>query len=127
MSRSIGTNVRRTFVALAALLAVSGFAGHANAARRARKAPVQGVVNLNTATPEQMTLLPGVGLSKAQAVIAYRTEHPFQRVEEVRRVRGFGKKMFARLKAFLAIDGESTLHAVRRAPTANPEMDPPTE
>src|SRR4051812_34788455 len=50
-----------------------------------------GVVNIQTATAEQLQLLPGIGPSKAEAIIAYRTAHPFARVEDILRVRGIGR------------------------------------
>lgn len=68
-----------------------------------------GVVNVNEATPEQLGLLPGVGPSRANAIVAYRKTHPFKRVEELTRIKGIGKKTFAHLKPLLVLTGPTTL------------------
>lgn len=71
---------------------------------------VTGKVNLNTATPEQLMLLPGVGPSKAERVVAWRGKFgPFKRVADLRKVKGFGYKTLKRLEPHLDVKGESTL------------------
>jgi len=44
---------------------------------------VDGVVNLNTAAPELLSMLPGIGPSRALLIVAYRTRHPFRTVDEL--------------------------------------------
>ena len=73
------------------------------------KVEVTGTVNLNHATAEQLDLLPGVGEKTAKVIIAYREKHPFGRIEELVKVKGFGKKRFQKLKPYLSISGETTL------------------
>ena len=68
-----------------------------------------GVVNLNEASPEQLALLPGVGPSRANAITAHRKPPPFKRLEELMRVKGIGKKPFARLRPLLSLSGPTTL------------------
>ncbi|WP_240434980.1 ComEA family DNA-binding protein [Streptomyces sp. YIM 130001] len=54
-----------------------------------------GVVSLNSATPEQLETLPGVGPVLAQHIVAYRTEHGgFRSVDELREVNGIGERRF---------------------------------
>ncbi len=60
-------------------------------------------VNINTATQEELTALPGIGPSKAKAIIDYRNAHPFKSVEEVKNVRGIGDHMFESLKGKLSV------------------------
>jgi competence protein ComEA len=68
-----------------------------------------GVVNLNEASPDQLVLLPGVGPSRATAIVNYRKQHQFKHVEELQRIKGIGKKIFVRLRPLLALSGPTTL------------------
>jgi competence protein ComEA len=72
-------------------------------------ATADGVVNLNEASPAELSFLPGVGPSRANAIVAHRKSHPFKRVEELMRVKGFGKKTFARLRPLISLSGPTTL------------------
>jgi competence protein ComEA len=63
-----------------------------------------GLVNLNSATPEQLDSLPGIGPSTAQKIIAYRTEHGgFRTVDELMEVPGIGPAKFAELKDHVTV------------------------
>lgn len=56
-------------------------------------------VSLNTATPDQLDTLPGVGPVLAQHIIDYRTQHGgFRSVDELREVNGIGDRRFAELR-----------------------------
>lgn len=79
--------------------------------RAGKKAPT-GKLNLNTAGVDQLMLLPGVGPSKAERIVAFRGKHgPFKRIADLRRVKGFGYKTLKKLEPFLDIKGETTLSA----------------
>lgn len=81
-------------------------------AARAGKKEVAGKLNLNTATADQLMLLPGVGPSKAERVVAWRGKHgPFKRTADLRKVKGFGYKTLKKLEPYLDVKGDSTLAA----------------
>jgi competence protein ComEA len=70
-----------------------------------------GAVNLNTATEDELMLLPGVGASKAQAIIAWRKKYGgFKKVDDLTKVKGFGYKSLKKLKPYLTLSGPTTYH-----------------
>jgi len=68
-----------------------------------------GTVNINTATPEQLELLPGIGESRAKAVIAVRKQRGgFKSVDELMEVKGIGEVALERLRPFVRTEGKTT-------------------
>ena len=64
-------------------------AGHADVA-----AAADGKVNLNTATVEELDKLPGIGSTRANAIVQYRKEQGrFLQVDDLKNVPGFGVKL----------------------------------
>jgi competence protein ComEA len=70
-----------------------------------------GVININTASVDQLQWLPGIGPSKAKAVVDYRTKHPFVTVDELRKVKGFGPKLLDKCRSYVVTRGETTAKA----------------
>ncbi|WP_314584659.1 ComEA family DNA-binding protein [Paenibacillus terrigena] len=63
-----------------------------------------GFIHINTATKEQLMELPGIGESKAKAIIAYREQHgKFSSIEGLRNVKGIGPKIYAKMSSKLAL------------------------
>ena len=66
-------------------------------------------VNINTATKSELESLKGVGPSKAQAIIDYRTKNgPFKSTDDLNNVPGFGDKTTAKLKSSVTVSGKTT-------------------
>ena len=63
-------------------------------------------VNINTATPADLDGVKGIGPSKAQAIVDYRSKHgPFKSLDDLKNVKGFGEKSIAKLKGELSVAG----------------------
>jgi competence ComEA-like helix-hairpin-helix protein len=81
-------------------------------AKKSGHKEITGKLNLNTANEEQLQLLPTVGPSKAERIVAWRAKNGgFKRVADLRRVKGFGYKTFKKLEPYLDIKGDTTLAA----------------
>lgn len=64
----------------------------------------QPLVNLNTATAEELAALPGIGSVRAARIVAYREEHgPFAHAEDVMDVYGIGEGLFAEFCACVTV------------------------
>ena len=61
-------------------------------------------VNINTATPGELDGVKGIGPSKAQAIVDYRTKNgPFKSVDDLKNVKGFGEKSLEKLRPELTV------------------------
>jgi competence protein ComEA len=88
-------------VALAAALAGQALAAPAAEADK---------VNVNTASLQELQLLPRVGPSLAQRIVEFREANgPFKAPEELMRVRGVGERTFELLKPYVTLNGSTTL------------------
>lgn len=98
------TSIRRVLAALMMSLMMGATVPiSAQDAEAPAAAEAAAVVNLNTATEAELVTLPGIGPSKAQAIITHRERRAFRRVEEVMRVRGIGRSTFRRLRSRLSV------------------------
>lgn len=62
-------------------------------------------VNINTASKEELVTLPGIGESRADAIIACREEKgSFTSIEEIKNVAGIGEGIFNRLKDLITVN-----------------------
>ncbi|MCA9603243.1 MAG: helix-hairpin-helix domain-containing protein [Polyangiales bacterium] len=103
-----------------------GKGNHAPTAAGSTEAPtVAGVVNLNTATEAELMALPGVGATRAGAIVAQRKQKPFARIEDVIRVKGIGRATFRKLRANLAVSGPTTLKPATPAARATKKPTKP--
>ncbi|WP_374018645.1 helix-hairpin-helix domain-containing protein [Paenibacillus thiaminolyticus] len=69
------------------------------------KDAASGRININEADAEALMKLPGIGPSKSQAIVKYRESHgPFQRLEDLKKVKGIGPAIFAKLRDQASIE-----------------------
>ncbi len=75
-----------------------------------------GKVNLNTASGEQLALLPRVGPAVALRIIEHREKSgQFKKPEELMLVRGIGEKTFELIAPYVTVSGPTTLTVKVRA------------
>jgi competence protein ComEA len=82
--------MKRFMVSLFLLLTLTGFAYAA--------------VDLNTASKAELQTVKGIGPGRAEAIIEYRkTKGPFAKVDDLKKVKGFGAKTVAKLRPELSV------------------------
>jgi competence protein ComEA len=101
------------FVFLSALFVLHLTSGVSYASKTA------GVANLNTATVEQLAIVPHIGPKKAEAIVKFREEHgDFKAVDDVKNVKGIGGKLLEKIKDHLTVEGETTIQKAEKAEKA---------
>ena len=72
----------------------------------AEKSESIGIININTASAEDLSLLPGIGPALAERIIAYRqTAGSFQTIEDLLNVKGIGNTIFSRISKYITTGG----------------------
>lgn len=88
-------------------------------AMAAEAAIASGVVNVNEASVDQLTLLPRVGPAVAARIVEHREANgPFAGKEELMLVRGIGERTYENLERFITLEGKTTLSEKVRLPKA---------
>jgi len=70
--------------------------------------PDEGIVNINTASAEELERLPGVGPTRARAILDLRARKPFKHLEDLMQVKGIGRATFRKLRPYLTLKGPTT-------------------
>jgi competence protein ComEA len=104
---SIGENPSRMTAAVQStggpIAVTPGVSNHVGAVSYA----VPRLVDLNSATVDELESLPGIGAVLAQRVIAYRQSvGRFLAVEDLREVKGIGSKKFEQIKSLVTVAGQ---------------------
>ncbi|MDH3360657.1 MAG: helix-hairpin-helix domain-containing protein [Desulfobulbaceae bacterium] len=66
-----------------------------------------GTININTATSTELEQLPGIGASKAEAIVKYRETHGlFKRINDITNVKGIGVKLLEKIREDIVLGGK---------------------
>ena len=94
--------------ALAALVAL-GLALAAAPVQAGGGSQLSGTVNVNTATVEELQLLPGIGAARARAVVDERKRRGgFDRIDDLLDVKGIGETSLEQLRPHVTLEGKTT-------------------
>jgi competence protein ComEA len=66
-------------------------------------APPSGPVNLNTASPDELESLPGIGPATAASIVEARTRRPFRRVDDLLDVPGIGPAKLDQVRGLVTV------------------------
>lgn len=80
-----------------------------------------GQVNINTASAEQLEMLPRIGPAIAGRIVEYREAQRFEAPEDLLLVKGIGEKTFDLLEEYVTVSGETTLTEKVRVPRKSEE------
>ena len=61
------------------------------------------LININTATKEELMTLSGIGETKALAIISYREKTPFTSIENIKNVSGIGDSTYNEIKDYITV------------------------
>lgn len=63
------------------------------------------VININTASAEELATLEGIGDVTAENIVQYRDANgPFATIEDIKNVKGIGEKKFEKIKERIAVE-----------------------
>ena len=65
-----------------------------------------GKININHASIDELTMLPGIGKKTAERIVAYRQKFgPFLNIDDLAKVEGIGKKTSEELRPYITVGG----------------------
>jgi len=61
------------------------------------------LININTATKEELMTITGIGESKANSIIEYRKTNKFNIIDDIKNVSGIGNSVFENIKNYITV------------------------
>lgn len=62
-------------------------------------------ININTADAEELQKIPGIGQTRAESILAYRSEHgSFGCIEDIMKVSGIKNALFEKMRNYITVD-----------------------
>lgn len=72
---------------------------------KAANSEIETKININSATWEELTLLPGIGETLAQRIVAYRQENgPFESIDDLSKVSGIRLGLVNDIRKFVSVE-----------------------
>lgn len=65
--------------------------------------PTALMININTASAEELARLKGIGEKIAARIVEYRQEKPFDKIEDIMNVSGIGEKKFEDIREMICV------------------------
>ena len=63
-----------------------------------------GKININLATAEEISMLPGIGITYAERIVAYREKYgPFIAIDDLTKVKGIGESRIKAIKTYITV------------------------
>ena len=91
-------------LALLALLLLAATPAAIAAPQAKKAATADAPVDLNAATVDQLTTIPGIGRVTAERIVQWREQNgPFRRAEDLMKVKGIGDKSFDKLRPYVKV------------------------
>jgi competence ComEA-like helix-hairpin-helix protein len=100
---------------LAIALPLLSYSTNAAAKRKASKYTwkISGKVNINTGGVKNLSCLPGIGKKKAISIISYRKNSKFKKVDQLRKIKGIGRKLLNKIRKYIVLSGDNTIKRKR--------------